>query len=480
MGYCESLKTDDVGGVAARTSEVCGLEIQKADYVNSLAGAHDVYKTRWPDKVHEKSNLPFRISPYPLRITRGLCKILDDAGPAYAAYYLGAEKIIRGLPKGHRWMGYLTSGKPPYALQGLKSKRTHLFLRPDFIITSNGICAVEMETSPFGLGLSSFLTDCYSRMGHPVLGSGDAVARTLAQGMFGERPLGKSAAIILTEHTMRYAGQMRMLAEELSGKGVNACVAFPNELSFESERVMVKGKPQDAIYRAFYLHEMEGDETLMRATSQKKTTAWPPLNAHMEEKAIMGLIWESEFEGAIKKAVGLEAFNLLRLTMPKTWIVKPDVENKPHAISEWVELARLSRNERTYVLKPSGFISSSSWSRGVHFLKNMSRKKAALLLEEAQNSKHTFILQEFHKGKQLPHPYMDFETGNIRQMRGKIRLTPYYRIPDGRMISAKATICQNTDRIHATVDSINTAVESVNPNPLILKLSRNRKRPGWD
>ena len=434
------------------------LGMRNIELINSFASGLDIYRTDRAASVHEMSNLPFRISPQPLVLPKAAASLLEEIGPAYSSYYLESERLIRELPKTHRWVRYLTGGKPPYATRDMESCQNHLFLRPDFIMTPTGLSSVEIETSPFGLALSSFLTDSYSKLGYHVMGDRNSVFKKLVQGMFGDDSEGKSATILLTDHTLRYEGQMRMLAKGMMDYGVNASVAFPKDISFNSGIVFLGGQPQDAVYRGFYLHEMEGDETLMQLASQKQTALWPPIKAHMEEKAIMGLIWDAEFEEFFKDRIGKRSFDLLRHNMARTWVLKQDVEDKPDGISDWKKLADLSRAERTYVVKPSGFIASSSWSRGIHLLHKMSKTRVREVIDESLASNHTFIIQEFRRGEYMNHPYMDFESGKIRQMRGKIRMTPYYGMPKGDLITSKMTLCEATDRIHATVDSINTAV----------------------
>ena len=44
-------------------------------------------------------------------------------------------------------------------------------------------------------------------------------------------------------------------------------------------------------------------------------------------------------------------------------------------------------------------------------------------------------------------------------MNGRVRLTPYYSVDTGELLTAKATMCEGTDFIHAMVDSINVPVK---------------------
>lgn len=62
--------------------------------------------------------------------------------------------------------------------------------------------------------------------------------------------------------------------------------------------------------------------------------------------------------------------------------------------------------------------------------------------------------------KEVPMPYnKDIHT--IEQMKARIRVTPYFSmvgVNEGKLVAIKATGCENTNYIHASTGSINTAV----------------------
>ena len=57
--------------------------------------------------------------------------------------------------------------------------------------------------------------------------------------------------------------------------------------------------------------------------------------------------------------------------------------------------------------------------------------------------------------------YTDEETQEEKQMKAKVRVTPYFSYQPGNkgeLIAAKVTGCENTEYIHASTASINTAI----------------------
>lgn len=74
-----------------------------------------------------------------------------------------------------------------------------------------------------------------------------------------------------------------------------------------------------------------------------------------------------------------------------------------------------------------------------------------------------YIVQEFRKGKEIPLVYDDKANRKSSEMKARIRITPYFSMVDsnkGRLVAIKATGCENTNYIHASTSSINTAVSA--------------------
>ena len=80
-------------------------------------------------------------------------------------------------------------------------------------------------------------------------------------------------------------------------------------------------------------------------------------------------------------------------------------------------------------------------------------------VEEALNNfeETPHILQEFHKSKRIVMSYYDFNNCEMRKMRGRTLLSPYYFVvgDEVRLAGIQATICPDDKKIlHGMVDSI--------------------------
>ncbi len=255
--------------------------------------------------------------------------------------------------------------------------------------------------------------------------------------------------IIYSKKTQAYSGQMTFLADKVfSGNG----------RSWNAQNVdNITPSTLSNIYRGFYLNEYFSDpaiKILLDRQIVNKDHIIPSPTPYLEEKAILSLICDKRYEEYLRIKLGDASFKYLRTVIPPTWIVGQEQffsPGLPNNISSSLELANLSKSKRAYVLKSSGFSENSSWKEGVHFLQRESTDKTGL-----------HIVQEFKKRLNIPMNYESEDEKIEIPMSARIRLTPYFSVTndgqDGKLIAIKATGCENTDFIHASSASINTAV----------------------
>ena len=67
------------------------------------------------------------------------------------------------------------------------------------------------------------------------------------------------------------------------------------------------------------------------------------------------------------------------------------------------------------------------------------------------------LLQRFHKGRLVDHPYLNPRTGQVETMRGRVRLCPYYFLADGKaqLKGVLATVCPADKKLlHGMKDAV--------------------------
>ena len=415
--------------------------------LETALGNHNIYVAR-RSEFETGLRIPFRVSPEPLNLSDSQKKEITGIGTDISAYYMAVDALYRS---DERVRDLLNTGKPEMFLGDRPAD--YLFIRPDLVITPQGFSICEVETSPFGLALAEVLNRGYVGAGFETMVDDG----TLPKYVQANTPV--DGRIIYSNKTKAYAGQMSYLAEHVfSGENRDWQSDLVNDhTSSDSQN----------IYRGFYLSEAMKDphvNMLLQNQMHQDGTLLPSPTPHLEEKANLALIWDRRFDAYFRQEIGPGAVTHLRHVVPPSWIVGQEehfMPGLPDGISSSTGLALLSKSKRAFVLKHSGFGENSSWAEGVTFLHEKSSEKAgAALAQSSIDTSGLHIVQEFRRGMKIPMEYIA-QDGTHSAMAARVRLTPYFSyVPgqEGRLVAMKATGCENTDFIHASSASINTAV----------------------
>jgi len=418
--------------------------------IEAVVGNHSIYSAR-RQEFDTGKKIPFRISPRPLYLSKEQKIDIQNIGSDISCYFHIVDEMYVNNMGGVR--NILDTGKPQIFLADQLAH--YLFARPDLIITEGGFSICEVETSPFGLALAEILNQAYQNKGFETMVDSGAISEQVRQ----NTPI--EGNIVYSKKTQAYSGQITFLADKVfSGDG-------RHWESQDADNITLQNNSN--IYRGFYLNEYLSDPAIKILLDRQITNndnTIPSPTPYMEEKAILSLIYDKRFEEYLRIKLGVASFKHLKTVIPPTWIVGQEqffAPGMPNNISSSIELANLSKSKRAYVLKSSGFSENSSWKEGVHFLQRESTEKTLQLLHEAETDKTGLhIVQEFKKGLNIPLNYESEDEKSEMPMTARIRLTPYFAVTnngqDGKLIAIKATGCENTDFIHASSTSINTAV----------------------
>lgn len=190
----------------------------------------------------------------------------------------------------------------------------------------------------------------------------------------------------------------------------------------------------------------------------------PPFKPQLEEKLWFALFWLRPLQEFWRRELGEKTQAALRRVIPYTWLVDP-TPLPPHAVlprlevQSWDEVAAFSQKQRELILKISGFSETAWGSRGVVMAADVPQPEWRDALHEALAAfdRQPHLLQQFHKGRVLEHPWFDEENDAVVTMRGRVRLCPYYFPGEGRVkcAGALATICpQDKKLLHGMSDAI--------------------------
>lgn len=433
------------------------------------------------------------VSPEPYLLEGDEIRALEQLGPCLYSFYKASNKIYYESIIGRQppWIaGYLNQGKPQSLIEYVSMNRMKRLLpavmRPDIILTEQGMVATELDSVPGGIGLTGCLNRVYSSFGYSVTGQDDGIFNGFMNMIRGASSLHDPVvATVVSDESRDYMAEMEFLSATIRESGGRAYTVKPQDLIYAEDGLYLDtgdGRLRvDAIYRFFELFDLRNvpkSELMLYCAKKKEVAVTPPFKHFLEEKMLYALFHHPLLEEYWINELGQEVFNTLADLFPCTWILDPS-EMPPYgiipglrigkrkAVSHWSALADATQKERQFVIKPSGFSELAWGSRGVTVGEDVSKEDWRAVIEKALGDFNTTpnILQEFHKGRHVQIDYLEEEKGKdgIKAMTGRVRLCPYYFIEgeDVKLRGIMATICPLDKKlIHGMKDAVITSVRS--------------------
>ena len=457
--------------------------------------------------VRDGVYLHWRISPVPFSIGKEELAFIESLGTPLYLFYKAANKLYYESIHNRQpeWVsGYLDQGKPQALVEYARMNRMKGLLpgviRPDILLTPDGMVATELDSVPGGMGITGSLGMAYSAiLDNEVAGGGEGMTRgflnMLRTASHTPDPV---IAIVVSEESRDYRSEMEWMARAIREGGGRAFALRPEEVLFTEEGLFFDEGDRrhkiDVLYRFFELFDLKNipkTELILYSAKKKGVTVTPPFKPFLEEKLLYALFHHPRLRGYWIRELGEEVFSILHRIFPVTWIMDP-AEMPPYGIipglkmgerpvASWRELSEATQGEREFVIKPSGFSELAWGSRGVVVGHDISQEGWRDILDKALNDfyKTPYILQEYHRGRHVEVSYLDDnsgrlgslggtelnsvpakgEVGLIKQMPGRVRLCPYYFVEEEgvRLRGMLATVCSLEKKlIHGMEDAVMT------------------------
>ncbi len=428
---------------------------QKSVRANSLS-PEDIRRVL-PSEGLFRGGIPWLLSPKPLALNKKQVKFLLGLGGILERFYEAAHAIYGASMQGKKnnWLApLLNQGKPQWLVDCQCScalqQCVPAVIRPDLIMMEDGWKLTELDSVPGGQGVTAFLSRLYGEAGWNILGGPNG----MVEGFRHAHPDG--ADIIVSQESADYREEMNYFAR-LLGKGY-ACLPAEH---------YVAGKTP-CVYRFFELFDTDqipGSRELLEAAAAGQLRLSPPPVPHLEEKLWLALFHLPGLQGEWKSALRRSHWERLLAIIPHGWVVDP-APLPPQACLPWLnvhgwnEVALMSQKQRRLVLKISGFHPLAWGARGVMIGHDMASGEWAAALKNAleQFGSSPWILQEFHDGQIVQHPYYDRNSDELKIMNGRVRLCPYYYRNAANRVAlggALATIVpSDKKKIHGMKDAI--------------------------
>jgi hypothetical protein len=392
---------------------------------------------------HIRSELPanglfagqqWRIAAKPFAIDPSLAKELDSLGRILLQFNRAVNLLYRQSISGKQpaWIAqWLDAGKPQWLIDLQRSKELKndvpAVIRPDILLTEDGISITELDSVPGGIGLTGWLNRAYSSAGASwnVLGGADGMVNGF-RGIFeGEGRV----HIIVSEESATYRPEMEWLCERLNEHQTNQrfVVRDGNFRDFQ---------PGDSVYRFIELFDVDNvpnAKLVLEKAGTGENFVTPPPKPIFEEKMLFALLWNRNLREFWRRELGESFLNRMLKITPYTWLIDPTPLPPQGAfpelnLTDWQQLKALSQRERALVLKISGFSPHAWGSRGVYIGSDLPAEEWAGALDTAISSAKTnpYVLQRFQKPKTIPVEWFDFASNTNVTMNGRVRLCPYY------------------------------------------------------
>ena len=401
------------------------------------------------------------LSPDAFPIEPAFQKELEQLGHRLFVFQRACNELYQRSIKGKQpaWVAaYLDAGKPAELIELAREKifRDHLplVIRPDLILTESGYTIAEIDSVPGGIGLTGWLNQTYADLGSEVIGG----RAGMLEGFHSLLPEGGD--ILVSEEAATYRPEMNWIAAQLR----KIYPEFDWRVVAAETYEPVVGRNVYRFFELFDLPNLPRVSALIESAKEDSVRVTPPFKPYLEEKMWFALFWLQPLREFWRRELGEKYFLKLQEVIPYTWIVDP-APLPQHAviprleIHDWREAGKLSQKDRDLLLKVSGFSPLGWGSRGITVGSDVSQAEWQKQIEESFTAfdQSPRIMQRFHKARLIDHRYWESETDEIKTMRGRVRLCPYYFVENAKVTlrGALATIVPADKKLlHGMRDAI--------------------------
>ncbi|MFK5922379.1 MAG: hypothetical protein QM496_09390 [Verrucomicrobiota bacterium] len=377
----------------------------------------------------------WRLSPRAFPLSPKTVRQLEHIGSLLHRFQRASDTLYRRSHNGSLppWIHqYLDRGKPAplieLGIDPLIQKQLPRVIRPDLILTEQGFAMAELDSVPGGIGLTAWLNQTYTQnlADAHIVGGADGMLKGFAS------TFKNGADLVISQEACDYLPESEWLVNQLNQSSnnktwqVHPAEGYQNDGSRDAYR----------FFELFDLPNLPGIEKLAHSAAAGDLDLSAPFKAFLEEKMWLALFWSRPLQQIWRRELREGNWKRLQQLIPRSWILDP--APLPHhavipqlEINSFQELKNFSQTEREYVLKISGFSEIGWGSRSVSIGHDQSQTEWSAAIDNALDSfdSHPYVLQEFHNGKLVQHPYLDPESGQIIEMEGRVRLCPYYFTP---------------------------------------------------
>ena len=401
------------------------------------------------------------LSPDAFPIEDKFTRELEQLGHRLFVFQRACNQLYQLSVKGKQpdWVArYLDAGKPKELIEFSREKQFRddlpRIIRPDLILTDQGYTIAELDSVPGGIGLTAWLNRTYAAFEREIIGGPDG----MVDGFHSVLP--RCGDIVISKEASTYRPEMEWMVARLKDRHCDCEWRVVAAENYEPQ----SGRDVYRFFELFDLPNIPGIEKTLRAVAEGKIKITPPIKPYLEEKMWFALFWMQPLHEFWRRELGDKYFQQLQELIPYSWLLDP-TPLPQHAviprleIHDWREAGAFSQKDRHLLLKVSGFSPLGWGSRGIALGSDLPHAEWQQRIENALGTFETSptILQKFHKGRLFEHRYWDRDSGELKTMKGRVRLCPYYFVEENKVKlgGALATIVPADKKLlHGMSDAI--------------------------
>jgi hypothetical protein len=407
------------------------------------------------------------LSPDAFPIEEKFLRELEQLGHRLFVFQRACNQLYQLSVKGKQpdWIArYLDAGKPTELIEFSRRREIRddlpRVIRPDLILTDDGYIIAEIDSVPGGIGLTGWLNQAYSKFDKEIIGGADGMLEGF------QTVLPSGGDIVISQEAETYRPEMEWAAARLIERRTSKAEhGRPNWRVVSAENY----EPQDGrdVYRFFELFDLPNIpeiDNLLRANAEGRVSITPPIKPFLEEKIWFALFWLKPLHEFWRRELGEKYFVQLQKVIPYSWLLDP-TPLPQHAviprleIHDWREAGKFSQKDRDLLLKVSGFSPLGWGARGISLGSDLAHAEWEKRIDNALTTfdSSPTIMQRFHKGRLLEHRYWDPDSSELKTMKGRVRLCPYYFVEQEKvkLRGALATIVPADKKfVHGMRDAI--------------------------
>src|SRR5579863_8851569 len=218
----------------------------------------------------DAQRIPWRVSPEPFALSPKTLARIEQIGKDLLLFNRALNNLYNRSARGTApafIAEYLDRGKPEHIVRLARQNRFKQELpgviRPDLMLTDDGLIATELDSVPGGMGFVGAMAEAYCKAGIDSIGGPMGIPASFAKMLEYKSDITKpTVAIVVRDESGDYRAELTWLANAINEMGVaKAHVCTPMDIMFTEEALFVRladGHEEkiDVLYRNFELFDL--------------------------------------------------------------------------------------------------------------------------------------------------------------------------------------------------------------------------------